>query len=59
MTLCPSQVKFDPLKGMFINLTSLVHKFKFPIIRGVVSFILVTGVKKPPKGGEAIIKMEI
>ena len=33
------------LKGLFINLTSFVHMLNFVFIRGVVSFILVTGVR--------------
>ena len=33
-----------PFKGLFINLTSFVHMLNFVFIRGVVSFISVTGV---------------
>ena len=36
--------KKDKLKGLSINLTSFVPMLNFVIIRGVVSFILVTGV---------------
>ena len=36
-------------KGLHINIASFVHVLNYVIIRGVVSFILVTGVQKPPK----------
>ena len=35
-----------PFKGLFVNLTSLVHMLNF--VLGVVSFILVTRVQRLP-----------
>ena len=42
-----------------MNLTSFIHLLNFVIIRGVVSFILVTGVQKPPKPLDLSQKMRV